>query len=59
MLAVAPDQVHLDRAAGADDPDRTDGLVFRYTAPALSLTASPGGRRRRPWNSACGCGTGR
>jgi creatinine amidohydrolase len=44
MLAVAPELVHLDRLAGADDPDRTDGLVFRYTATELSangVTGSP------------------
>jgi creatinine amidohydrolase len=42
MLAVAPELVHLDRLAGADDPDRTDGLVFRYTAPALSINGVTG-----------------
>jgi creatinine amidohydrolase len=42
MLAVAPELVHLDRASGADDPDRTDGLVFRYTAPALSTNGVTG-----------------
>jgi creatinine amidohydrolase len=42
MMAVAPQQVHLDRAAGADDPDRTEGLVFRYTAPALSRNGVTG-----------------
>ena len=42
MLAIAPDQVHRDRAASADDPDRTDGLVFRYTAPALSANGVTG-----------------
>jgi creatinine amidohydrolase len=36
MLAIAPDLVHRDRLARADDPDRTESLVFRYTAPALS-----------------------
>jgi len=44
MLAVAPALVHVDRLADSDDPDRTDGLVFRYTAPALStngVTGSP------------------
>jgi creatinine amidohydrolase len=44
MLAVAPDLVHLDRLITSDDPDRTAGLVFRYTAPALSangVTGSP------------------
>jgi creatinine amidohydrolase len=46
MLAVAPDLVHLDRLAGADDPDRTGGLVFRYTATELSVngvTGAPSG----------------
>jgi creatinine amidohydrolase len=42
MLAVAPDQVRMDRVADADDPDRTDGLVFRYTAPALSRNGVTG-----------------
>jgi creatinine amidohydrolase len=42
MLAIAPDQVHLDRAANADDPDRTGELVFRYTAPALSRNGVTG-----------------
>lgn len=42
MLAIAPDQVRLDRAAGADDPDRTDRLVFRYTVPALSRNGVTG-----------------
>ncbi|MDT4932933.1 MAG: creatinine amidohydrolase [Pseudonocardiales bacterium] len=36
MLAIAPHLVHQDRLATADDPDRTQSLVFRYTAPALS-----------------------
>jgi creatinine amidohydrolase len=42
MLVVAPELVHLDRLAAADDPDRTDGLVFRYTAPALSTNGVTG-----------------
>lgn len=42
MLALAPHLVHLDLAATADDPDRTDGLVFRYTAPALSTNGVTG-----------------
>jgi creatinine amidohydrolase len=42
MLAIAPDLVHLDRIAGADDPDRTEGLVFRYTAPSLSTNGVTG-----------------
>ncbi|HEY2428721.1 MAG TPA: creatininase family protein [Acidimicrobiales bacterium] len=42
MLAVAPELVHLDQLAAADDPDRTAGLVFRYTAPALSTNGVTG-----------------
>jgi creatinine amidohydrolase len=42
MLAIAPDLVRLDRLADADDPDRTDDLVFRYTAPALSTNGVTG-----------------
>jgi creatinine amidohydrolase len=42
MLAIAPELVHLDRLAAADDPDRTEGLVFRYTAPALSTNGVTG-----------------
>ena len=42
MLAVAPHLVHLDRLASSDDPDRTAGLVFRYTAPSLSTNGVTG-----------------
>jgi creatinine amidohydrolase len=42
VLAVAPDLVHLDRLAEADDEDRTGGLVFRYTAPSLSTNGVTG-----------------
>lgn len=42
MLAVAPELVHLDRLAGADDPDRTRDLVFRYTATSLSTNGVTG-----------------
>jgi len=42
MLAIAPHLVQADRAPDADDPDRTDGLVFRYTAPALSRNGVTG-----------------
>jgi creatinine amidohydrolase len=42
MLAVAPELVHLDRVSTADDADRTDGLVFRYTVPALSTNGVTG-----------------
>jgi creatinine amidohydrolase len=42
MLAVAPHLVRLDRVAAADDADRTEGLVFRYTAPSLSTNGVTG-----------------
>ncbi|MDQ6657840.1 MAG: creatininase family protein [Actinomycetota bacterium] len=42
MLAIAPNLVLMDRAADADEPDRTNGLVFRYTAAALSLNGVTG-----------------
>lgn len=42
MLVVAPELVHLDRLSEADDPDRTEGLVFRYTVPALSTNGVTG-----------------
>jgi creatinine amidohydrolase len=44
MLAIAPHLVHVDRLVDgrADDPDRTGGLVFRYTAPALSRNGVTG-----------------
>ncbi len=42
MLAVAPELVHLDRLQHADDPDRTGGLVFRYTAMELSTNGVTG-----------------
>jgi len=42
MLALAPDLVHLDRLAEADDPDRTADLVFRYTAASLSTNGVTG-----------------
>ena len=42
MLAIAPHLVHRDRMVDADDPDRTEGLVFRYTAPALSTNGVTG-----------------
>ncbi len=42
MLALAPELVRTDRIADADDPDRTAGLVFRYTAPALSTNGVTG-----------------
>lgn len=42
MLALRPDLVHRDRMAGADDEDRTAGLVFRYTAASLSRNGVTG-----------------
>lgn len=42
VLATAPDLVHVDRLADADDEDRTAGLVFRYTAPSLSANGVTG-----------------
>jgi creatinine amidohydrolase len=42
MLALAPHLVDLEKAATADDADRTTGLVFRYTAPALSTNGVTG-----------------
>jgi creatinine amidohydrolase len=46
MLAVAPDLVRMDLASGADDPDRTPGLIFRYTAPSLSTNGVTGAPSR-------------
>lgn len=42
MLALAPELVRTDRIADGDDEDRTAGLVFRYTAPALSRNGVTG-----------------
>jgi creatinine amidohydrolase len=42
MMALAPDMVRVDQVPFADDPDRTAGLVFRYTAPNLSLNGVTG-----------------
>ena len=42
MLELAPELVHLDRMADADDEDRTADLVFRYTVPALSTNGVTG-----------------
>jgi creatinine amidohydrolase len=42
MLALAPGLVRMDLAEMASDPDRTEGLVFRYTAPALSTNGVTG-----------------
>jgi creatinine amidohydrolase len=42
MLALAPGSVRMDLMAGADDEDRTGGLVFRYTAESLSTNGVTG-----------------
>jgi creatinine amidohydrolase len=42
VMAIAPELVHADRIADADDEDRTGPLVFRYTAPALSRNGVTG-----------------
>jgi creatinine amidohydrolase len=42
MLALAPDLVHLDRLADADDEDRSTDLVFRYSASGLTRTGATG-----------------
>lgn len=42
LLAIAPNLVRTDRLTDADDPDRTQDLVFRYTAPALSANGVTG-----------------
>ena len=42
MLAIAPELVVHQRIATADDPDRTVGLVFRYTADNLSRNGVTG-----------------
>jgi creatinine amidohydrolase len=42
MLAIAPGLVERDQIADADDPDRTGGLVFGYTAASLSRNGVTG-----------------
>jgi creatinine amidohydrolase len=42
MLATAPQLVNTDRLLSSDDPDRTAGLVFRYTATSLSTNGVTG-----------------
>jgi creatinine amidohydrolase len=36
MMAIAPGLVRMEQLPLADDRDRTESLVFRYTAPSLS-----------------------
>ncbi|GJE18991.1 creatininase family protein [Methylobacterium marchantiae] len=42
MLALAPDLVRPDRIAEADDPDRTEGLVFSHPVNRTSLNGVTG-----------------
>lgn len=42
MLAVAPDLARPDRFADADDPDRTEGLVFAHPVNRTSLNGVTG-----------------
>ena len=42
MLAKAPDMVRPDKLAMADDPDRTDGLVFAHPVNRTSLNGVTG-----------------
>ncbi|HUC04889.1 MAG TPA: creatininase family protein [Acidimicrobiales bacterium] len=42
MLAIAPRMVRMDELVTADDEDRTEGLVFGYTAPVLSRNGVTG-----------------
>ncbi|MHA3020763.1 creatininase family protein [Mycobacterium sp. BMJ-28] len=42
MLALRPELVHVDKLQEADDPDRTDGLVFRYAVQHVSTNGVTG-----------------
>jgi len=42
MLAVAPELVRQDLARGADDPDRTEGLVFSHPVNRTSANGATG-----------------
>jgi len=42
MLHLHPDLVHMDRLAGADDPDRTADTVFSYPVAQTSLNGVTG-----------------
>lgn len=53
MMVLAPNLVDEQARAAADDPDRTEGLVFRYTAPSLSTNGVTG----RPSESTAEFGT--
>ncbi|CAN5385756.1 creatininase family protein [soil metagenome] len=42
MLTLRPELVDLDRLAEADDPDRTEGVVFRYPVHQVSTNGVTG-----------------
>lgn len=42
MLHLAPDTVDLDALESADDPDRTEDLIFSYPVSQTSLTGGTG-----------------
>jgi creatinine amidohydrolase len=42
MLALRPELVDTDRLTEADDPDRTEGVVFRYPVHRVSTTGVTG-----------------
>ncbi|GAA5482677.1 creatininase family protein [Haloferula sargassicola] len=42
MFHLHPDLVHMDRLAGADDPDRTAGTVFSHPVAQTSLNGVTG-----------------
>jgi creatinine amidohydrolase len=42
MLVLRPELVDHDRLAAADDPDRTDGVVFRYPVHRVSTNGVTG-----------------
>lgn len=46
MMAIAPEMVREDLVAGADDPDRTDGLVFAHPVNRTSLNGVTGAPSR-------------
>ncbi len=52
MLALRPELVDVDRLREADDPDRTDGLVFRYAVQHVSTNGVTG----RPSRASKGMG---
>lgn len=46
LLHLAPETVDSDAFANADDPDRTDGLVFSYPVSMTSLNGTTGSPSR-------------